>query len=47
MTEEGRKLMLMLRTLISGLGDLSNLIPVIEDTGKRHLNSRNQTLISV
>ncbi|WP_244247658.1 globin family protein [Leptospira yasudae] len=37
MTEQGRKLMLMLRTLISGLGDLSSLVPVIQDMGKRHL----------
>ncbi|WP_246838900.1 globin family protein [Leptospira yasudae] len=37
MAEQGRKLMLMLRTLVSGLGDLSSLVPVIEDMGKRHL----------
>ncbi|PJZ54271.1 globin family protein [Leptospira adleri] len=37
MNEQGRKLMLMLRTLVSGLGDLASLVPVIQDMGKRHL----------
>ncbi|MDV6236004.1 globin family protein [Leptospira ellisii] len=37
MAEQGRKLMVMLRTLVSGLDNLGSLVPVIQDMGKRHV----------
>ncbi len=36
MKAQGRKLMTMIKTAVSGLGDLDSLIPVLEDLGRRH-----------
>jgi len=37
MTEQGRKLMSMIRTAVNGLNDLSSIVPAVEDLGVRHI----------
>lgn len=34
--EQGKKLMAVLGTAVAGLDDLENLVPVVQDLGKRH-----------
>lgn len=36
MTEQGRKLMTMIATVVAGLTRLETLVPTIEDMGRRH-----------
>lgn len=36
MAEQGRKLMLTLRTAVHGLNDLDSLVPIVRDLGVRH-----------
>lgn len=36
MVEQGRKLMLTLRTAVHGLNDLDSLVPIVRDLGVRH-----------
>jgi hemoglobin-like flavoprotein len=35
--EQGRKLMAMIRAAVAGLDNLSGLVPVVQDLGRRHL----------
>ena len=35
--EQGRKLMQMITAAVRGLSDLNNLVPVVEDLGRRHV----------
>ena len=37
MVEQGEKLMTMLAAAVKGLDDLGNLVPVVQDLGKRHV----------
>lgn len=37
MTEQGRKLMLMIDTAVSNISDVEKIIPALEDLGKRHV----------
>jgi hemoglobin-like flavoprotein len=37
MTEQGRKLMLMIDTAVSNINDVEAIIPALEDLGKRHV----------
>lgn len=38
MTEQGRKLMLMIDTAVSNISDVEKIIPALEDLGKRHVD---------
>lgn len=37
MTEQGQKLMAMINTAVNSLGNLSNIVPAVQDLGKRHI----------
>ena len=37
MTEQGRKLMLMINTAVTNINDVETIIPALEDLGKRHV----------
>lgn len=37
MKEQGRKLMMMITTAVRGLGNLSALVPAVQNLGKRHV----------
>ena len=37
MTEQGRKLMLMINTAVTNINDVESIIPALEDLGKRHV----------
>lgn len=38
MKEQGRKLMMLLNTVVSSLEKLDTLVPAVQDLGKRHLD---------
>jgi len=37
MAEQGRKLMMMLSTVVAGLDKLDTLVPAVQDLGRRHV----------
>lgn len=37
MEDQGRKLMLMLKTAVDGLNHLDRIVPAVQDLGKRHV----------
>ncbi|WMJ73515.1 globin family protein [Cytophagaceae bacterium ABcell3] len=37
MKEQGKKLMLMIKTAVKGLDDLDALVPAVQDLGRRHV----------
>ena len=38
MTEQGRKLMAMINTAVNSLGNLSDIVPAVQELGKRHID---------
>lgn len=38
MTEQGRKLMAMINTAVNSLGNLSDIVPAVQELGKRHVD---------
>ncbi len=38
MEEQGKKLMKMIGTAVNGLGHLADIVPAVEDLGKRHVS---------
>ncbi len=37
MTEQGRKLMAMINTVVNKLNDLDDIVPAVQDLGKKHV----------
>lgn len=38
MTEQGRKLMMMINTAVNNIADVEKIIPALQDLGKRHVD---------
>lgn len=38
MKEQGKKLMMMIKTAVLGLSNLEAIVPAVQDLGKRHVN---------
>ena len=38
MTEQGRKLMAMINTAVNSLGNLADIVPAVQELGKRHID---------